>query len=272
MPNIEGSPNEQMMNGFAEDFFRLCFGTRHSLSLFVISSCISQHFFNRCVACENATQAVLAQCDHSELDRFLLYGDGRRALVDQFTDRISNLQKLVNSFSSFVTGVVTSVAPFAVKELFLAEILPRDAELCQQGVVRPVRSAAVSTDAAQQPLPKDGLQSGRNKEWFRAHVDQTRDRARRIIGVERSKNQMARKRRLNCNLSRLQITRFSNHDAIRILPQEVAQNSSKGQADAFIHRHLHDSLKIVLNGLLSSDQLRINGVDLAQTGVKRRCL
>ena len=130
----------------------------------------------------------------------------------------------------------------------------------------------MSTDAAQQPLPKDGLQSGRNKEWFRAHVDQTRDRARRIIGVERSKNQVARERRLNGNLRRLQITRFSNHDAIRILPQEVAQNSSKGQADAFIHRHLHDSLQIVLNGLLGSDQLRINRVDLAQTGVKRRRL
>src|SRR5436190_274374 len=131
MPNIEGSPNEQMMNGFAEDFFRLCFGTRHSLSLFVISSRISQHFFNRCVACENAAQAVLAQCDHSKLDRFLLYGDGRRALVDQFTNRVVNLQKLVNSFSSFVTGVVTSVAPLAVEELFLAKVAARDAEFNQ---------------------------------------------------------------------------------------------------------------------------------------------
>src|SRR5438132_8498540 len=166
MPNIEGSPNEQMMNGFAEDFFRLCFGPRHSLSLFVISSCISQHFFNRCVACENATQAVLAQCDHSELDRFLPYGDGRRALVDQFTDRIGNLQKLVNSFSPFVTGVVTSVAAFAVKKLFLTEIVPRDAELRQQGVVRPVRGRAVSAYSPQQPLRKDGLQTGRTKEWL----------------------------------------------------------------------------------------------------------
>src|SRR5215472_10886536 len=94
---------------------------------FVIALRVSQHFFNRCVACENAAQAILAQCVHSKLDGLLLNGDGRRALVDQFTDRISYLQKLVNSFSSFVTGIVTGIATFAVEELFLAKVAARDA-------------------------------------------------------------------------------------------------------------------------------------------------
>src|SRR5439155_1324753 len=105
------------------------------------------------------------------------------------------------------------------------------------------------------PLTEHGFQSGRNKEWLRAHVDQTRDRAGRIVGVERSKNEMPCERRLNCNLRRLQIARLSNHDAIRVLPQEVTQNSSKGEADSFIDRHLHDSLQIIFDRLLGSDQL-----------------
>ena len=76
---------------------------------------IAQHFLDAGVASEDAAQAILAQRDHSKLDRLLFQGDRRRVLIDQFTKRIRNLQKLVNSFTSFVAGVVASVAACAVK-------------------------------------------------------------------------------------------------------------------------------------------------------------
>jgi hypothetical protein len=64
----------------------LYFLLRHSSlirhSCFVTFSRISQHFLNGGVACEDATQAVLAQRDHPKLDRFLSYRNRGRALID----------------------------------------------------------------------------------------------------------------------------------------------------------------------------------------------
>ena len=120
--------------------------------------CISQHFLNGCVACENAAQTVLPQSDHSKLDRLLFDRDRWRALVNQFTNWICHSEKLVNSFASFVASVVTGVATFAVKELFFTEIAASDAKLGQQRVTWSVWRAAMSTNAAQQPLTKNGFQ------------------------------------------------------------------------------------------------------------------
>ena len=52
-------------------------------------------------------------------------------LIDQFTKRVANSQKLVNPFSPFVAGVVTRVAAFPVKELFLPNVLPRNPQFRQ---------------------------------------------------------------------------------------------------------------------------------------------
>src|SRR4029453_3678726 len=98
------------------------------------------------------------QRDHSKLDRFLLDRNCRRALVYHFTDGVRNFQKLINSLPAFLASVVTSVATFTVEELFLAKVAARNTELRQHRVVRPVRRAALSTDAAQQPLTEDSFQ------------------------------------------------------------------------------------------------------------------
>ena len=51
---------------------------------------VSQHFFDGGVACEDAAQAVLAQRDHSELDRLLFDRYRRRAFIDQFTNWVGD--------------------------------------------------------------------------------------------------------------------------------------------------------------------------------------
>src|ERR1700742_3845631 len=92
----------------------------------VISFRISQHFLDGGVASEDTAQAVLAQRYHSKLHSLLLQRNRWRAFIDEFTNRIGDSQKLVNSFSSFVACVVTGITAFAVKELFFAEVLARD--------------------------------------------------------------------------------------------------------------------------------------------------
>src|SRR5712692_10144639 len=83
---------------------------------------VFQHFLDGCIALENAAQSVLAQRHHSELDRFLFENDGRRPLIDQFTDRISDFHQFVNAFAAFVTGVIARVASFAVEKLSITNV------------------------------------------------------------------------------------------------------------------------------------------------------
>src|SRR4030095_3515332 len=269
MSNDEGRSNERMTNGSAAPliFRALSFVIDSSLIIRAssLSSRVSQHFFDGRVACEDAAQTVLAQRDHSKLDCLLFYCNSWRSLVDQFANRITNLQKLVNAFSSLVAGIIASVATFPVEEWLLANVAARDAELRQQRVIRPVRGAAMCTDATQQALTEHGFQRRRNKERLDAHIKQTRNGPGRIVRMQRRKNQMSRERCLDGNLCRLKIACFANHDAVWVLAQKVPQNACESQLDRFIYRHLHDPFQIVFHRFLPSDELRIDRVDLAQT-------
>src|SRR5437667_2994742 len=90
---------------------------------------VSQYLVDGGIACENAAQTILPQCNHSELNCLLFQSDCWCALIDQFAHRIGNFQELINPFSSFVTGVVTRVAAFAVIKLFFANVSPRNPRL-----------------------------------------------------------------------------------------------------------------------------------------------
>ena len=61
--------------------------------------------------------------------------------------------------------------------------------------------------------------------------------------------------RLNRNLGGLEVTHFTDHDHIGILPQERAQRFAEGQPHRFIDRHLHDALDIVFDRVLCRQQL-----------------
>src|SRR6266404_6771143 len=208
---------------------------------------VFQYFLDRRVAGENAAQSVLAQRDHTELDRLLLENNRRRAFVDQFADWIGNFHQLVNSLAAFVASVVTRVATLAIEKLAISDVAFRNFELRKQRIVRLVGRAAIRTNAAKQTLPDDRFESRGNQKRLDAHVDQTSHGARRVICMERRENKMAGKRCLNRDLRRLQIARLPNHDAIGILSQERAQHTREAEADVFVDRNLNDSFQIILN-------------------------
>ena len=81
---------------------------------------------------------------------------------------------------------------------------------------------------------------------------------------------MSSQRGLDGDLRRLKVACLAHHDAIGILPQKRAQDTCKRQADRFVHGHLHDSFQIVFNRFLHGEQFRIDRVNLAQAGIKRR--
>src|SRR5439155_5535141 len=164
---------------------------------------VFQHFFDCGVAGKDATQTVLAKRDHSELNCLLFESDRRCARIDQFADRISNFQKFINPFSSFVAGIVTRLTSLAVIKLPFANVSPRNTQFCKQFLIRLVRLATLSANGSQQTLPEDGLQRGRNQKRLDAHVDQTRDCTGSVVRMQCGKNEMASQRRLNGDLRRL---------------------------------------------------------------------
>ena len=81
---------------------------------------------------------------------------------------------------------------------------------------------------------------------------------------------MPGERCLDRDLGRLKIAGLAHHDAVRVLAQKRTERAREGEADRFVHRHLHDAFEIVFDRFLRREQLRIDRVDLAQTGIKRR--
>ena len=79
---------------------------------------------------------------------------------------------------------------------------------------------------------------------------------------------MARQGGLNGNLGGLQVAHFPHHDDVRVLAQEGAQRLAEGQPDGFVDGHLHDPFDVVFDRVLGGEQLRVNGVDAAQAGIK----
>ena len=74
---------------------------------------------------------------------------------------------------------------------------------------------------------------------------------------------------MNGDLCRFQIAHFTDHDHVGVLTQERAQGFAESQPHRLIDRHLHDAFDIVFDGVLGRQQLRVDGVDPAQAGIKR---
>src|ERR1700736_2677570 len=180
-----------------------------TMSILENRSGVFQYFLNRRVAGESTAQSILSQCHHSKLDRFLSQDDGRRALVDQLTQRVRDFHQLINSSAAFVSGVVAGIAPFTVEELAVADVAFRQFKLSKERVVRLVGRAAVGTNATKQTLTEHGFERCRDQERLEAHVDQTRDGAGSVVGVQRGEDEMAGERRLDCDLRRLQVARLA---------------------------------------------------------------
>ena len=128
--------------------------------------------------------------------------------------------------------------------------------------------AAAFANGAHQALAHNRDEGRGNQERLDPHVDQPGDGAGGIVGVEGAQNQVAGEGGLNGNLRRLQVAHFTDHNHVRVLPQERAQGPAEGQADGLVDGDLHDAFQVVFDRVFGSEQLGVNGVDAPQAGVE----
>ena len=76
---------------------------------------------------------------------------------------------------------------------------------------------AVLANAPHEPLGTDQLNRGCNKKRLNAHVEQSRDGAWSIIGVECAQDKVAGQRGLNGNFGSFQVANFTHKNDVGIL-------------------------------------------------------
>jgi hypothetical protein len=186
-------------------------------------------------------QARASQIPHTGLLGRVVDVDGVAASHDDAADVLGHRHHLVDAQSALV-AVGAGLAAARPEELHALAI--------SSSGKPSLRSASAGTsmgwlaglaEAARQALRDDQAHRGGDGVGLHAHVDQARQRLRRVVGVQRGEHQVAGLRGLDGDLRRLEVADFADHDHVRILAQEGAQRGSKREADLVVHVHLVDA-------------------------------
>src|SRR4051794_23563058 len=108
-------------------------------------------FFNSCITVEDAPQAVFAESDHAQFNRFLTNDDRRSALIDERANGIVNHEHLENAFTSFIAGIIAIGATAAVVEDLVSEVMRGKIKHRELAFCRLEGCAAILANRADEP-------------------------------------------------------------------------------------------------------------------------
>ena len=120
---------------------------------------------------------------------------GRRVLHNQITQIVVEYHQLKQTDTSFVSCRCAAIASRAAIEFAITQLLFFDFEIEQHVIRRLDFLTALRTDSANQPLGQDRLDRCSDHERLHAHILQSRDRAWRVVGVQRAKYRVTRQNR-----------------------------------------------------------------------------
>ena len=81
--------------------------------------------------------------------------------------------------------------------------------------------------AADEPLGHDAFDRAGDEERLDAHIDQPREGAGGVVGVQRAEHQVAGERRLNGVFGRFQIADFADEHDVGVVTQNAAQRMAR---------------------------------------------
>ena len=128
------------------------------------------------------------------------------------------------------------------------------------GVATPLRGRLpvlqLLADATDETLGREEVEGRGDVEGLEAHVDQTGDRGGAVVGVQRGEHEVTGERGLDGDAARLDVPNLTDHDDVRILPQERLERLGEGHADLGPHEHLIDAVDVVLDRVLGGHDVR----------------
>src|SRR5690606_17485450 len=98
----------------------------------------------------DVAQAVLAEGLHAQLHGLLLDHHRRGTFGDQLADWIRDVQELIETTATLVTGLAAGRASPTREEVLVPELVGSDAQLVENAFARLVGSLAVLADRADQ--------------------------------------------------------------------------------------------------------------------------
>src|SRR5690242_5556767 len=136
---------------------------------------------------------------------------------------------------------------------------------------RRIRSAP-RAQAAQESLSEHPFHRRRDLVRRNTDVDEARDGARRVVGVERGQNQVSRERCLNRDLGGFAIANLADEKHVGVLPHDRAQRRGKGESRTFADLNLDDAGEPILDGIFHSHNVHTALLEESQSRIQRRRL
>ena len=131
------------------------------------------------------------------------------------------------------------------------------------------RLFAEIADAAHQTLGEHQVHRGGHQEGFDAHVHQTVDGRRCVVGVQRRQHEVAGERGFDRHFGGFEVADLADQDDVRILAQERTQGRREVEADRFLHLHLVDAGQIEFDRVFGGHDVGFGRVEVRKCGIKR---
>src|SRR5216683_914695 len=186
---------------------------------------------------------------------------------DQALELLAHGQHFENPDAVVVAGLIAPPAALPLVKLLRDGKSQRRGKLRLLGRRRVRRPAAV-TDLTYETLGNDRDHRRGDQKAFDAHVDEAKQGARRVGGVQRREHQVTGQRRLHGDLSGLAIPDLTDQDDVRILAQNRAQAVGKTDVGQLVDLALVDVVKGVLDRVLDRHDVADLLIELMNGGVK----
>src|SRR5260370_14275834 len=210
----------------------------------------------------NFCQTALAQSDHALFARDALNLRSRAAVHDHLANAVGQIKQFANRRSPVIPGAGAFQAAGTLGKRDVSPYHRIEARFFQLFQRIPLGLLAVRANHADQTLRHDAVQSGDEVVRFDAHVDETADDVRDVVGVDGGENQVAGERRLDSDLRGFLVADFANHDLVRVVAKDGAQAARKGQALFFVYGNLSNAAKLVFDGIFNGDNFVLVGFNL----------
>jgi len=137
---------------------------------------------------------------------------------------------LVHAGAPAVAGAAALRAALAALRGGLAQLLLADPEQRERPGARLVLRDTGAAGFAYQPLGDDQRERGGHQERLDAHVDEARDGADRVVGVQGREHQVTGEGGLQGELGGLLVADLADEHDVGVLAQHAAQAAGEGEA------------------------------------------
>src|SRR5690349_4851785 len=226
-------------------------------------------FFDAGQACLDLLEACSPQIPDTFLRGLVCDVDGVAAFHDDAADGFGDRHDLVDAATALVA--VTAVgATLRAVDLHAGADVGFLESFLQQRFRRHIHDdLALRAQAPCEALRNDETDRGCDGVRLHAHVDETRHRLRRIVGMQCGHDQVAGLRGLDGDFRRLEVANFADHDDVRILAKEGAKRRGEREANLGVDVHLVDAGQIDFRRVFGRGDVGVFTVENVETGVER---